>query len=340
MRRRDAMPVMLPGDLSYNRLIAAFPSLPEPSFESPEMQEFVWGRGWGCTTDVGTLRAVLVHRPGTEILTIDPAKFIPEIGAWGDVEQGWYWRGPEPPDLPRMEEQHDQLVKVLRDDGVEVVFLDQAAPGRTKSCSPRDAVIAVDGGAIVCRLGAKIRRGEELPITRTLARIGMPILRTLHGTAILEGGSFVWLNAKTAVVGLGTRANAEGARQVEEVLRTQGVELLRVQLPGYRQHLDGLLVMLDVDRALVNPTLVPYALIEKLAELKIRAIELHPDDHPFTINCLAVRPGRVLMSETSHATLERLAKEGIEVVSIPFDAVYRGGGGIHCSTAPLVRDPV
>jgi N-dimethylarginine dimethylaminohydrolase len=141
-------------------------------------------------------------------------------------------------------------------------------------------------------------------------------------------------------VGLGTRANAEGARQVEEVLRTQGVELLRVQLPGYRQHLDGLLVMLDVDRALVNPTLVPYALIEKLAELKIRAIELHPDDHPFTINCLAVRPGRVLMSETSQATLERLAKEGIEVVSMPFDAVYRGGGGIHCSTAPLVRDPV
>ena len=46
------------------------------------------------------------------------------------------------------------------------------------------------------------------------------------------------------------------------------------------------------------------------------------------------------MSETSQATLEWLAKEGIEVVSMPFDAVYRGGGGIHCSTAPLVRDPV
>ena len=45
------------------------------------------------------------------------------------------------------------------------------------------------------------------------------------------------------------------------------------------------------------------------------------------------------MSEASGHTLDRLAKEGIEVVSIPFDAVYRGGGGIHCSTAPLARDP-
>ena len=46
------------------------------------------------------------------------------------------------------------------------------------------------------------------------------------------------------------------------------------------------------------------------------------------------------MSEASDRTLDRLAKAGIEVISIPYDGVYRGGGGIHCSTAPLARDPV
>ena len=334
------MPIMSEADYSYNRLMAAFPSLPEPPFESTEMQKFVWGRRWGCTTDVGTLRTVLVHRPGAEINLVDASKYIKEIGAFGDVDAGWYWRGPEPPDLPKMQVQHDALVKVLRDEGIEVVYLDEAAPGRTKSCSPRDSVIAVAGGAIVCRLGARIRRGEELPVSRTLGKLGMPILRTVHGTGVFEGGSFAWLTAHTAVVGLGTRANAEGARQVEEVLRTQGVELLRMQLPGYRQHLDGLLVMIDADTALVNPTLVPYTLLERLTELKIRTIDLHPDDHAFTINCLAIRPGRVIMSEASGHTLDRLAKEGIEVITLPFDGVSRGGGGIHCSTAPLVRDPV
>jgi N-dimethylarginine dimethylaminohydrolase len=335
------MPIMLPGDASYNRLMAAFPSIPEPPFESAEMQEFVWGRRWGCTTDVGPLRAVLVHRPSAEIArVVDPTKYIDAIGAWGDVAQGWYWRGPEPPDLPRMQAQHDAMVAALRHESVEVVSLDAAAPGRYKACSTRDAVIAVGGGAVVCRMGARARRGEELPVTRTLGKLGMPILRTIHGTGLLEGGSFAWLDERTAVVGLGTRANEEGARQLEEVLRVQGVELLRVQLPGHRQHLDGLLVMVDVDTALVNPTLVPYLLLEKLAALKIRTIDLHPEDHPFTINCLAVRPGRILMSEASGHTLDRLAKAGIEVVSLPFDAVYQGGGGIHCSTAPLVRDPV
>ena len=75
------------------------------------------------------------------------------------------------------------------------------------------------GGAIVTRLGPKVRRGEEAPVTETLAAAGMPILRTIHGHGLMEGGSFVWLNAETAVIGRSSRVNEEGARQVEEVLR-------------------------------------------------------------------------------------------------------------------------
>jgi N-dimethylarginine dimethylaminohydrolase len=145
-----------------------------------------------------------------------------------------------------------------------------------KSCYTRDSVIAVDGGAIVTRLGPPIRRGEEWAVTRTLARIGMPILRTIHGNAIVEGGSFVWLNAKTAVLGLSSRVNEEGARQLEEVLRVMGVELLRVHLTGYRLHIDGALVMIDVDTAIINPTQLPFWFLQKLDELKIRTIEVCP----------------------------------------------------------------
>jgi N-dimethylarginine dimethylaminohydrolase len=53
----------------------------------------------------------------------------------------------------------------------------------------RDSAIAVDGGATVCRLAPKIRSGEELPMTRTLANLGMPILRTISSCGLMEGGS-------------------------------------------------------------------------------------------------------------------------------------------------------
>ena len=36
----------------YNMTIKTFHSHAEPGFESPEQQEEVWGRSWGCDNDV------------------------------------------------------------------------------------------------------------------------------------------------------------------------------------------------------------------------------------------------------------------------------------------------
>src|SRR4029077_13463863 len=109
------MPIMSADDYSYNQLMKAFPSLPEPAFESPEMQELVWHGRWGCNTDVGRLRAVLTHRPGDEVNLVKAASYLAEIGAHGDLKQGWYWRGQDLPDLPAMQIQHDRLTQTLRD---------------------------------------------------------------------------------------------------------------------------------------------------------------------------------------------------------------------------------
>jgi arginine deiminase len=35
-----------------------------------------------------------------------------------------------------------------------------------------------------------------------------------------------------------------------------------------------------------------------------------------------------------------LDKSGITVIPIDYACVELGGGGIHCSTAPLARDPI
>lgn len=335
------MAIALSDEWSYHQTIKTFASEAEPPFESAEQQRLVWGREWGCPNDVGTLRVVLLCRPPDDLATVvDVSKWNSELEAYADREVGWYWRHREPPDLKKMHEQHDRLAGALRDEGVEIAYVSGTVPGHIKSQSTRDQVIAVRGGAIICRMGARLRRGEEAPVTRAVAALGMPILRTINGAGIFEGGSFAMINERTAVVGIGARANAEGARQVEEVLRSLGVELLKVELNGYKQHIDGALVMADLDVAIINPIGLPFWFLEKLKTLRVRTVECRPDDPPFTVNCLAVRPGRVIMSRTSARTVENLGKAGIEVISLDYEHVYRGGGGVHCSTAPLVRDRV
>ena len=184
----------------YNQTIKLFGSHPEPAFESAGQQAAMWGREWGCDNDVGQIRLCLMHRPGDEMEIVDRNKRIEEIGSYGDLEAGWYFQSDTVPDWDEFRAQHDGLVRTLRREGVEVVFLDRIEADGIKSMYTRDSSVAIKGGAIVMRLARTIRRGEEAHVTRTLANLGMPILRTLHGTAMAEGGSFAWLNEKTAAI--------------------------------------------------------------------------------------------------------------------------------------------
>jgi N-dimethylarginine dimethylaminohydrolase len=326
---------------AYLNLHRRIPGEPEPVFEDPAMMKKVWGRNWGLDNDVGRLRSVLVSRPGTEWeIMLSGGEFREDAQAWVGKDNMWYWTGRERPNLAEIQAQHDSLVKALVDEGVEVMHLQQPLPNMTKSVFTRDPAIIVKAGAVICRMGVSYRRGEELPFTRTLAKLGMPILHTIHGTGLMEGGSFVWLNSRTAVVSVGHRSNAEGARQLGEILKNFGVELLCVDNTGYGLHIDGSFVMVDTDLALAFIQDLPWWFLQKLKELGIHTMDPVSEDGAFGVNCLALRPGRVLMSDHAERTARRLEAAGVEVVPVPYDQLHKSGGGIHCSSLPLIRDEI
>jgi len=97
--------------------------------------------------------------------------------------------------------------------------------------------------------------------------------------------------------------------------------------------------MVDHDLALINIERTPYWFLDALRELKIRVVEVHHADNPRVVNCLALRPGKVLLAiNNGDGTAERLVDHGVEVVGIDYAECQQNGGGIHCSTLPLIRD--
>lgn len=327
----------------YQKTIQMFGSSPEPAFEDASRLQKDWGQAWGVDNDVGRIRSILVHRPGPELDMVDKAKRIEEIGSYGDLDKGWYWQSDTVPDMDKLRAQHDNMVDIFKREGIEVHYLDGQGQtdGMLKACYTRDSALMVKGGAVVCRMAPRIRQGEEMVVTRTLAKLGVPILRTIHSTGMLEGGSFAWINAQTAVVGRSIRINNEAIEQLDDVLKRQGVELLVVDLNGYTIHIDGSFVMVDKDLALVDPTQLPYWFLEKLRELGVDTVEITPQDNTWIINGLAIAPGRYMMGNgASNRTLDLLQQKGVEVIPVDFDLVQLNGGGIHCSTMPLIRDAV
>jgi N-dimethylarginine dimethylaminohydrolase len=328
----------------YHEVLRALPPKPVPPFEEETMQVRVWGRRWGVYDDVGPLKMVMVHRPDQAMLQWTPEKYDPEMEAFIDRPAQRYWRGQKPPELVKMQTEHDAMVATLRAEGVEVVYVD-GHPDDTSAMYTRDNGVAVPGGMILGRMGTvgeragQGRRGEEAFVHRKLAELGMPILRTIHGTGLFEGGSFALINERTAVIGTSYRQNVEAARQISEVLSVMGIRLIEVPLTGHSLHIDGAFVMVDKDVALINTTRLPYWFLTVLEETHIRTVEVHHADNSRVTNCLAVRPGKVLLAiNNGTGTAERLAKAGIEVVGLDYGECQQNGGGIHCSTLPLLRE--
>lgn len=328
----------------YHLVLKRIPPRARPPFEDQDMQQRVWGRWWGVYNDVGTLRMCLLHRPGDELNVMTEDKYDPSIEALIDDRDQWYFRSDSPPDIPRMQEEHDALAGILEDHGVELVYVD-GSPRNPNAMFVRDVAMIVPGGAIIGRTGpvgyehGTGRRGEERYVTQKLAELGMPILRTVHGEGLMEGGSFCLLNEGHAVVGTSYRQNAAGVDQVRNVLEHLNIQLIELPLVGHSLHLDGCVVMVDHDKALIDINRIAYWFLDKLAQLGIQTIEVDPRDRGKVVNCLAIAPGKVVMcQEGSDWTADRLDRAGVEVTQTPFEEISKNGGGIHCSTLPLVRD--
>ena len=160
---------------------------------------------------IGPLRKVLVKRPDGAFSVAAPVK--------------WGYAGA--PDLPTAQLQHDAFVDVLKGEGIEVLWHDEPQPDRADAIFVHDPAIVTESGAVVLRIGKELRRGEEASLARRLEEVGVPIISTLHGEAIAEGGDLLWIDHDTLAVGQGFRTNAEGLRQLRDAVRELGSTLSR-----------------------------------------------------------------------------------------------------------------
>lgn len=317
----------------------SFPSEAFPVFEDPERQSAYWGRQWGVNSEIGTLRAIYMHRPGDELKRVDGSKYYRDIDAMIGDKKEFYWTGKALPDIAKVQAEHDAYTKILRDHGVEVVYSKNNPPHLTKTLNTRDVATAVPGGMVVMRMAPFMRKGEEQVATRTLGSYGAPILRTLNGSAIAEGGNFMFLDSKHAAIGLSIRTNPEGIRQMREVLARLGIELTVIPCLGYELfHIDGMINIVDHKTALVDRSHLPFFFLEKLRELDFKLIDVDPAEGDFAINCLALKPGKIVMISGYDRTAEILDRNGIEVLTVDWSESRKNGGGPHCASCPIVRD--
>lgn len=284
----------------------------------------LWG-DWGVSSEVDTLRAVLMRRPGKEVENFD----------WQAVR----YRAPIDPE--KLRAQHDALCDVYRAHGVQVHYINEQRDDRPNAIFCRDLVFMTPEGAIVTRPAMDARRGEERYAAQKLAELGVPIIRTICGGATFEGAMAMWIDRHTVILASGVRTNREGYEMVKYELERMGVtQILHMSIPYGHAHIDGLINMASHDVALMHASQVPYDVCDALKKKGIKLLECpsrNEAKETLAINYVALEPGLVVMPAGNPRSQELLENNGIRVIAVEIDEILKGFGAMHCCTAFLKR---
>lgn len=289
----------------------------------------------GGQSMVGVMRTVLLKHPREAF--VDRQRIEAQ---WRDL--GFVG----PPDLDRAAAEHDALVGILKRFEVEILFLPRDDETGLDSIYTHDPVVVSDRGAILCSMGKPQRGRESAAVERFLRSQGLPILGSISGEGRLEGGDVVWIDERTLAVGEGYRSNAEGIRQLRDLLGDGVDEVLAVPLPHWDGpedvlHLMSLLSPIDRDLVLAYPRLLPVPFLGWLERRRINVLEVPEAEYDtMACNVLALAPRRCLMLAGNSRTVKLLEAHGVDVWTYEGREIsLKGRGGPTCLTRPLRREP-
>ena len=294
----------------------------ESNFED-DMNEY-WG-DWGVSSEVDTLKAVLLRRPGKEVEDFDP-----NAVRFSD----------EPLDVELMRKQHDDVARIYTEFGAKVYYVEETREDRPNAVFCRDLMFMTPEGAILTRPGMAARRGEERYVAQALAKIGVPILKTVAGDGMFEGANGMWVDRHTCVVSTGVRCNRSGFEQVKHELERMGVEVYHMQQPYSNIHIDGLMNPISHDKVLIHASQVPYDIIDMLKKKGYEILEAPSQTEVrenFACNFVALEPDHIVIAEGPVRTIEMLEKKGVKVEIVNVSEITKGKGSLHCITAFLKR---
>ncbi|MHA2143713.1 MAG: dimethylarginine dimethylaminohydrolase family protein [Candidatus Thorarchaeota archaeon] len=284
----------------------------------------IWN-SFGVNNEWTRLKKVLLHSPGIELTGISDPDAVQMV---------------EIPSIEVITKQHDAMAEAFRKADVSVSYVEPSAKSPPNLMFVADLLFTTPEGVILSRPASSVRAGEERFVAEALARLGIPILRSIRGNGTFEGADAAWLNPDTVMIGVGFRTNKEGAAQVSSILKEMGVEPILVDLPTGSMHLMGDLRFADRDLAICRPGRVSNTTLETLHDHGY-STHFAPDESEIafglSMNFVTLGPKQILTADGNPITLSFYEDLELACHLVDIREVTKAAGGIGCLTGILER---
>ena len=222
----------------------------------------------------------------------------------------------QPIDVARAVEQHRAYEDCLRDLGLDLVSL-PANPEFPDGLFVEDPAIVLDEVAIVCRMGAEVRRKEAASLAEAVAKFRP--LKWLEQPGTLEGGDVVRIG-RTLYVGVSPRSNREGAEQLAELIRPYGYRVVPVKVKGC-MHLKSACCSIGDDTVLANREWMEPGAFDEFRILDV--------PEAWAADVLRVG-GAVIVPASFPRTQDLLETSGFRTRSLDVSELQKAEAGVTC----------
>ncbi len=222
------------------------------------------------------------------------------------------------PNYQSMCDQHEHYIQLLGSLGVSVENLPYEADFPDAHFVEDTAVVTPEI-AIITRPGADARKGETPTIAAALKKYRELLHISSPGT--VDGGDIL-LVGRHVFIGISERTNADGARQLTDMLSPFGYTCIPVPVAA-GLHFKSSVNMLTDDTLLVTQD------FSDRPELNGFRILTVPAGENYAGNTLAVN-GTLMVPEGYPKTLALLRSEGFETCTIDTEESRKMDGGLTC----------
>jgi dimethylargininase len=170
---------------------------------------------------------------------------------------------PVPIDLALASRQHEDYIHLLEKLVPKVVRI-AADPNHPDCNFIEDTAIIAGDVAVISRMGAFERRGEEAPIAEALKTLGVKNIHYLQSPGTMDGGDILY-TGKHLFVGLSRRTNASAFHQLKEIFQDK-IEVISIPvIEGL--HLKSVISLFDSETLIVAATSAGAHVQEKIQSL-------------------------------------------------------------------------
>jgi len=224
----------------------------------------------------------------------------------------------DPIDVDLADSQHGAYCDVLRGLGLDLIRID-ADERYPDCCFVEDTAIIAGGRAIIARIGADSRVGEEVAVREHLKE-HMEV-HELESPARIDGGDVLVIGSKV-YIGLGGRTNRNAVDQVREILRPAGCEVIPVSMRDVL-HLKSACTYLGDGHVLLLSGFPDQGVFDEYEAVEVPGVEA------YAANCLSVK-GRVLVSAGYPRTKDLIEAAGFETIELETSEFRKGQGSLTC----------